>query len=924
MIFKQLFSAKHEHKNPLKRLAAIAGFDPSAVEDKNMLQQLAQNDLDESVRLAALQRLNDFDLWWSAVNNDHSDKVKRRAHQYIDAVVVARDITQVSVEKLNVFLDQSASKQLLEKCVFSEVWQSQTEQLISFINKINKPAMAQKILLSTTNGELQLALLDENLDTALLEKLAKKAVNAEVKQSAEAIVIARQQKQQAQATAESNVRLVLSKILALTEQSDYLLITEAFDSLSAEYKTYQSDLDGASQHTVDEMEGKFVAISERVSALLTRLKPAYEEALAKQQAKIHQDSVLVAAEAELTQVQKVLATGAREITLGQLESHQQCLQTVSSQLKALPITQQREQLLNTLSATLQTLNKLPSFQQAIEQAQQIMSEFETQQMPDDIMQMPSVAEPLHEFKTQWKLLRKPYGELWPKELTAEYKRIIEPWQKQLNSYQSDIKGQLDKVSGLLRTIEMMIKQGRYRVAMGLNQKLERWWKRLPEHYQGKLQRQHTSVAEQVAELKDLQSYIAAPRKPALIEQMQELVTQPLAIDAQAKQIKALRSQFNALGKDETEQDMALNKTFDSVCEQAFEPCRAHYQKQQDEREANLASKQALIDSLIALDADNELAMSEVSKKLRQLQNQWRKVGHIDFEKVADVQQAYKNAVKALNVKVESYYQENKDSKSLLVTKAQKLVALESTDGVEKAKQLQSEWKTVGHAGRANEDELWQAFRLAMDAVFDKQKAESMAQREAVDEHISAITSLIESTQTAVRQSTNDVEAEQQLVSLTEQSQAHIDALPEKLQTKFIDKISKVEDLHLARRAAADKKRVADVYGKLFTVLEAWDSEQLPDDVELLPMNLQQCFKATSTGTYSRHELTLLLEIAADLPANEVDNDLRQGLQIQVMANRLQSGIELNKDELLQDWIRHGQLSSDDVSLLERIKPVFVR
>jgi len=54
-----------------------------------------------------------------------------------------------------------------------------------------------------------------------------------------------------------------------------------------------------------------------------------------------------------------------------------------------------------------------------------------------------------------------------------------------------------------------------------------------------------------------------------------------------------------------------------------------------------------------------------------------------------------------------------------------------------------------------------------------------------------------------------------------------------------------------------------------------------------------------------------------------DAEKRQAIQMQLMAQKLQSGDSLDLMSLLKDWIRVGSLSKSDVTLLRRVKPLFV-
>lgn len=922
MIFKQLFAPKHQHTDPKKRIDAISTLDTAEADDKVILLELALRDNHAKVRLAALQALSDLAVWWQASCNDKDEMVKRHAERFIQTTIVDGDATSLTLKDRIQFVTESDSHALKEQCVLSPEWQKETETTLSLLNQLSKPALQQQIMLTTSNSQIQYQLLTQIDDQSVLEKIVKKIKEPSNKQYVVDKLDAFHSQQQALLQHEKSARLVLSKLLALAEQNDYQHIKSTQQTLLTAYNSDIEQLSVLRAEVVTELQTKFESIQGRIEGLLARLLPAYQEAVIKQDAADKQRQVIAQATITSAEVKAVLANDATAITLGQLESLQQRLQSAVEQVGQLKVSAEGEAVLAQLQSTLHTLNKLPSFQQAIEQAKQILEIFKALELPADIAQMPMASDPLKAFKKQWRELSQPYGELWPTELSNSYAEAVKPWNKTINDYQQSIREQSEKIRGLLRTIDNMIKQGRYKVAMGLNEKLQRWWLKLPEFYHAKLNRQYQQVSEKVAELKDLQSYIAAPRKPALIEEVTALVKSPLKIEQQAQTLKKLRAEFNALGKHDNDDDRQLNASFDSVCEQAFEPCRLHYQQLEKQRSDNYQQKVACLESLEAL-ATSNISVSDLSKSLRQLQGQWRKIGHVDYALLDELNAKYKAAVAPLSQKVNIFFATNAEQKAQLIKQATKLAALENvTEAVDKAKQLQADWKSIGYAGHDNEESLWKAFREGMDVVFNRQKAASEANRDAVDQHIKVIESELSEAMKMVKSAANDSDAEHALATLESTTAEHLSALPEKLQNKFTDKLSAVDDANRLRRKKQEQQRVSDIYHVVFEALEAWDSDVLPEQVEQLPSSWQQSFSAVSGTEYNRNELTVLMEIAADTASPASDKELRQTLQIKVMAARLESGDILVLNELLRAWIGFGPVSQEQQQQITRIRACF--
>ena len=72
MIFSKFFKKKkHLSEKVSDRIVAIAELDGKDSSSKSILHELAFNDGDDKVRRAALEKLNDFALYWQAFKKDY-------------------------------------------------------------------------------------------------------------------------------------------------------------------------------------------------------------------------------------------------------------------------------------------------------------------------------------------------------------------------------------------------------------------------------------------------------------------------------------------------------------------------------------------------------------------------------------------------------------------------------------------------------------------------------------------------------------------------------------------------------------------------------------------------------------------------------------------------------------------------------------
>ncbi|MFT5838687.1 MAG: exonuclease SbcC, partial [Flavobacteriales bacterium] len=84
MIFKHLFRSKHQNPDPQVRIQAIENLNKQDPQQKSVLHELAFNDADVGVSLAALQKLDSFVLWYKMSQIAKNDRVQKKSQQFVE------------------------------------------------------------------------------------------------------------------------------------------------------------------------------------------------------------------------------------------------------------------------------------------------------------------------------------------------------------------------------------------------------------------------------------------------------------------------------------------------------------------------------------------------------------------------------------------------------------------------------------------------------------------------------------------------------------------------------------------------------------------------------------------------------------------------------------------------------------------------
>lgn len=233
------------------------------------------------------------------------------------------------------------------------------------------------------------------------------------------------------------------------------------------------------------------------------------------------------------------------------------------------------------------------------------------------------------------------------------------------------------------------------------------YKQLKEH---DFKRNHELKTTIIESLKSLQKE----------EKMKELETQ----------LRKLQNEWDEVGPVPNEAWELLKEAYWTEIRSLNNRINRFYEDRRDQQRENLEKKSALVTELNELLADLEnldssKAWEANTKLVIDLQNRWKAIGfgprkenEVIWKEFRAVCDTFFDAKKTFYGAVNSKFDGIAEKKQLLIDRAIKLK--DQTNWKETSEQLirlQKEWKTLGHAGRKNEQKLWKAFRGACDAFF---------------------------------------------------------------------------------------------------------------------------------------------------------------------------------------------------------------
>lgn len=920
MIFSRFFTPSHASRDPQKRIKAIAELSPQKTKERTALHELAFNDSESEVSLAALEKLNSFPLWLKMSQTAKDARIQRRANQQVELIILDPQSQVVSSEELAEFLLKQAPVELVKKVLLSEkVNVLDQDAVLALLDKTGNQAFLTRFFNTHSNDSVKMALVGRTTDDSLLFKWQKKADSPNVRQAIENRILILKEAREKPVETEKKATLLLSKLQALTERFDYQEVLARRKDSESEFEVLQADFAVLSKDVRQSLEDKYQQLKGKVDGHEERLRKEWEAKALEQQTEIEWKKLRKDTGEVCKEVEWLFSERLSDATLADVSAVNDKTRDLEERITAFS-SQQVSQFLRIeqqISNLNQRLARFNEQQQAGQRLLKILTQAETALGEHE----------QHFIEKQWNETKSN----WQHELAA-LDVVPASYQKRWSEIVSKVKGltteqrvneqkAAKEARRLLSTVSNLYESGRYRPAIARFNELTAAMEALPASVNQQLARRYDTLAESITRLANWQADIAAPKKPALLAEAQALAdAEADNIPDRAQAIKLLRKQWQSLtipGDDDPDKD-----AFDVALEKAFAPCRAFYAAQEHEREQNAKTRQTFIDEMekAASSITEPAELAKVSEKLKQ---QWREAGSVEQSVYEVLRERWNNAAAQVSTIVSDWHAENRKLKKGIIEKAKALVdETESVDTVEKAKLLQQEWKTIGSAGRRHDTKLWQLFKETNDTLFQQVKKyrndESAKQNDQVDALLSDVKSI------AAQSISSDEALDVALAPIFDT----LSTLPKNKQGVIQQRISKLKKAVKAKQDAARIDSKKSLIQGLVSLLGVYDSEQgwnkSSEAWESLPKAwrdlLSSKTSASANGRSSEWYLTQC-EILADIPSPEGSN--RTEVQMAMMTDKLQHGEDANLVDSVKAWFSELPIKSSEVprmaKLLDRIE-----
>ncbi|MDA3881182.1 MAG: DUF349 domain-containing protein [Prolixibacteraceae bacterium] len=222
------------------------------------------------------------------------------------------------------------------------------------------------------------------------------------------------------------------------------------------------------------------------------------------------------------------------------------------------------------------------------------------------------------------------------------------------------------------------------------------------------------------------------KKYEIIEEIKNLVNREESINKTFQDFKILQQKWHEIGLVPQAAMKDMWENYHHHVENFYDYIKINKELRDLDLKKNLEEKIILCERAEALLL--EPSVLKAFNVLQKLHDSWREIGPVPSDKREELWERFKDATTKINKNHQNYFENRKkeqknnlEAKTALCEKVEEILV----SGIENHKQweakskdiieLQKLWRTIGFAPKKNNNEIYQRFRNACDAFFDKKR-----------------------------------------------------------------------------------------------------------------------------------------------------------------------------------------------------------
>ena len=898
-----LFKPDWKSRSVEKRRKAIIEMDNSDAGHQKILLQLATDDEDVSVKIAAIRQLTSATALHELSLKIPDDAVRTEAENRVNELL---GMTHILDEEQYSDLLKRFPELQLRVAAHADLSSIRTET----IQTLSRGQLLEVLGVTVYTDSRQL--ISEKLSDIEDLESARKIMRGKDK-NAERIIKAKidafrsHERQQAEN---------LARVAKLIEEAEYLSIHDWLPEFKARCLAHRRQWDSLEFDIDDDSRQRYQKAREIVDT-------HYEQQRIIEQTRQAQQQLVSKLEA-LLQITTVRDLDGSIEALPESQSQQQQISSAWQALTEITppdklILNQYDKMLSAMHSATQFVVKVADLvQETGEESsqngdinrlsrnnQQVEVVLENLKWPTDFAELQIVTE-LHQRMVKWRKAQKASADAHEQKLALAHKNIS-------SIFRFSRAGNLARAKQYAIKVEKALCQFDGKDLLILQERLE-------------------EASKKLSDMGDWKNFATEPKYIELCEAMESLATSKHHPDKLSSEMKALQKQWKALGHSDISDQYWPR--FKLAADKVYQPCAEFFKQRHEIRKTNLEQRRQYLEQmrelLEATDWDNNPDYKAAQSRMHKINDGFASVKEV--ERNAGQKQwrqlsKYKDGVMA---KLEVAYEANIALKQQLISQAEALAeATAKVENLTALKTLQTRWKQIGVTRRNQDQKAWTSFKKQGDIVYNKVQESRQGQRDEIDQQLNTYREIIKDIKKLARTASDLDEAVQQF-SVLQERYATLSELPRELPEKLAAGIQRdyrnacdqYENCHSqiiknrhsrqidALRMKANLCAQQEALGaspserKLKEISQQWDS------IELLNVEFSRRIEArrdiarctidrVAVGA-ERRMLCIQLEIAMGVESPAEDKALRMQYQLEQMKKSGLGQQSDNRKELLEN------------------------
>lgn len=242
------------------------------------------------------------------------------------------------------------------------------------------------------------------------------------------------------------------------------------------------------------------------------------------------------------------------------------------------------------------------------------------------------------------------------------------------------------------------------------------------------------------------------KKYDIIDKIKDLVNREESINKTFQEFRSLQNEWHATGVVPQTSLKDLWENYHHSVEVFYDYIKINKELRDLDLKKNLEAKIKLCEK--AEELLLEVNPINAFRDLQNFHNQWREIGPVSPEAKNEIWERFKTATSKINKRHHEYFEKQKDdqrknldAKVALCESIEEINKLELKnfkdfdDKADKVVELQKMWRTIGFAPKKQNNKVYQRFREACDAFFEKKRAFYSENRDVQQHNLQAKTEL---------------------------------------------------------------------------------------------------------------------------------------------------------------------------------------